>query len=245
MYIAYFDDSGSGGKKTVQVATGVIVRAVKSRQLELEAAACVGDLFSDKDAESFPEFKGTEFFNGKGPFAGIERDRRLTAMLNLVDRLVSQVEAVVYAWVERDKLQASAYKIEPPASVVFAECLPGVEEWMKEHSSGDLCLIVADDTQDRELKDAMKRIFRSERKQLLTVPRDWTFGRLSRVHEEMYFGDSRASIGIQAADVLGYVIYRHLQGPPDADIEQMFGLIEPKIVHACHNEPPPQKWPKW
>jgi Protein of unknown function (DUF3800) len=54
------------------------------------------------------------------------------------------------------------------------------------------------------------------------------------VHDDMYFGDSKYSIGIQVADLCSYFIARHLAG--DSEIEHFYKLIEPQIVSAVPGE---------
>jgi hypothetical protein len=58
---------------------------------------------------------------------------------------------------------------------------------------------------------------------------------LGKLHDDMYFGDSSLSVGLQLADVVSFVVLRHLQGKEDTEflfkqIERniVFGKIEPE-----------------
>jgi hypothetical protein len=51
------------------------------------------------------------------------------------------------------------------------------------------------------------------------------------VHDDMYFGDSKFSIGIQIADLCSYFIAGHLEG--DSEKEHFYKLIDPQIISAA------------
>jgi Protein of unknown function (DUF3800) len=57
-------------------------------------------------------------------------------------------------------------------------------------------------------------------------------------HDDMYFGDSKYSIGIQLADLCAFFIAKHLEKKPEA--EGFYGLISSQIVfskaHPTENE---------
>jgi hypothetical protein len=51
---------------------------------------------------------------------------------------------------------------------------------------------------------------------------------IRKISDDMYFGDSQYSIGIQLADLCSYFIARHLDG--DAEIKGFYEMIDPHIV---------------
>jgi len=52
------------------------------------------------------------------------------------------------------------------------------------------------------------------------------------LHDDMYFGDSRFSVGIQLADLCGYVIAKHLANDPDPDLQRFYAFIEPQVIYS-------------
>lgn len=55
-------------------------------------------------------------------------------------------------------------------------------------------------------------------------------GELFHFHDDMYFSDSRYSIGVQLADLCAYFIARHLNG--DSETEGFYKMIQPHIVFS-------------
>jgi hypothetical protein len=53
---------------------------------------------------------------------------------------------------------------------------------------------------------------------------------LLHFHDDMYFGDSRYSIGIQLADLCAYFLARHLEG--DLEIQGFYEMVSPHIVFS-------------
>ena len=104
---------------------------------------------------------------------------------------------------------------------------------MRSLAPADIALFIADDS-NSQTKNLLRQSFRKLRHQCR--PPEFTFGALTSVHDDMYFGDSRDSIGIQLADLCGYFIAKHLEGDnPLADgyyqiIKEhvVCGGIEPK-----------------
>jgi hypothetical protein len=90
-----------------------------------------------------------------------------------------------------------------------------------------MALFIADggDSKDR---NAVQRSFRDLRTRMR--PPQHTSGSLIYLHDDMYFGDSKYSIGIQLADLCGYFIARHLQG--DAETEGFYNLFSERIVYS-------------
>ena len=64
-------------------------------------------------------------------------------------------------------------------------------------------------------------------------------GLLAHIHDDMYFGDSAFSVGIQLADMCALLISRHLAGYGDSEelyqrIEKLVfkGIVEPNDIDA-------------
>ena len=89
----------------------------------------------------------------------------------------------------------------------------------------ELILVVVDEC-DKKIKDTLHRSFRSLRPQR----RANDDSPYTVFHDDMYFGDSRYSIGIQLADLCSYFIGRHLAG--DEEIAPFYEMIQPHIVFS-------------
>jgi hypothetical protein len=107
-----------------------------------------------------------------------------------------------------------------PLDFAFRLCALGVEDWARSqhaHVSGTIqvdykdeyLLILDDNPTDRELKTQLRTSYR-----LLRAAHPYTAekeNRLWHAHDEMFFSDSRDSIGIQMADLCNYFMLRYLQ----------------------------------
>ena len=102
----------------------------------------------------------------------------------------------------------------------------------KDQLFGDsLTLFIADDG-NAKTKASMQKSFRNMRTRRFKNKED--SGQIRQyVHDDMYFGDSKFSVGIQLADLCSYFIARHLDDSDDDVIaEGFYKLIEPQIVYS-------------
>jgi uncharacterized protein DUF3800 len=72
----------------------------------------------------------------------------------------------------------------------------------------DLCLFIMDDTEDKALKNQLRSSYRCLRAARPYIPPHDS--RLWHAHDDLYFGDSRNSVGIQIVDLCNYFMWRHL-----------------------------------
>jgi Protein of unknown function (DUF3800) len=95
----------------------------------------------------------------------------------------------------------------------------------------ELVMLIADDC-DKKIKETLYKSFRAHRRRIRMPKIDGSVigSELFHFHDDMYFSDSRYSIGIQLADLCAYFIARHLER--DSAIEGFYKLIEPNIVSA-------------
>jgi len=88
----------------------------------------------------------------------------------------------------------------------------------------ELILVIVDDC-DKKIRETLHKTYRSLRPQRRAKDQS----PFTVFHDDMYFGDSRYSIGIQLADLCSYFIARHLEG--DDETESFYEMIEPHIVN--------------
>ncbi len=247
MFIAYLDDSDTKQKSVKwQVMSAVIIKDSQFRELEINMAVAVETLLPEEKRDQFEEFHACELYGGHGIFDGIEQARRFAVVEGLLHSLQRQQLPVVYGAVNLQELGKLLYASADPMDVAFRICAEGIDtwisEWLGKHFrqlqqkkppvdadellSNDMAILIADDC-DGKTKATIQRSFRNMRKRFR--PPDHS-SRLKYVHDDMYFGDSKFSVGIQLADLCSYFIARHLQG--DDEIDFFYKLIEPHIVFS-------------
>jgi hypothetical protein len=144
---------------------------------------------------------------------------------------------IVYGAVDLDKLHSTLYSTANPTDIAFRLCAKAVEEWFQEKSPDGFGLLVSDNTANQHTKKALLNAFRQYRQFVRGSPP--MRGLLAHIHDDMYFGDSAFSVGIQFADMCTLLISRHLAGYNESEklfqrIEKLIfrGIVEPKDVNA-------------
>lgn len=172
---------------------------------------------------------------------------------------------VVYGAVNLEALKNKLYATADPMDMCFRICTKGIQNWVMGGIMADsgllhmkpeelemnlalaetsckvlaaglmerLVLLIVDDC-DKRIKESLQRSFRSMRpaRRYPPIPFPST---LFHFHDDMYFGDSRFSIGIQLADLCSYLVGRHLEG--DKESEEFYKTVEP---HICYSEIQPE-----
>jgi hypothetical protein len=251
VHLAYIDDSDSKQKACEwQVMSAVLIEDKSFKLAEMGISGIAEDLVPEEKREKFEEFHASELYGGYNVFEGIDQSKRFEA----IERLLGLFEifdlSVIYGAVNLEGLRATAYGSADPIDIGFRTCLKGIDWWVdkrigdsalsvaKERPQEDgidhllrpilqgfieeLVLVVVDDC-DAKVKASLQRSFRQsrgDRKSNAEAP-------VTHFHDDVYFGDSRYSIGIQLADLCSYFICRHLQG--DRDIEGFYNRIESHI----------------
>jgi hypothetical protein len=227
VYIAYLDDSGSTGnhvddpESPFQVVTAVIIRDASFRAVEKMRTLTTDDLEAlvPKDEWRSFEFKATQVYGWQKPFDALGRDKcRQIFSLALSVVQVCQLP-VVYGAVDKAKHRAGPYANHRPIDVAFRFCAAGVEKWLRQNGNDDIALLISDDTSDVKEKESIKTAFRQLRKKLRFRGGldGMDPGPLQHMVDDIYFGDSKDSLGIQIADMCGFIIRRHLSGKTDSE----------------------------
>ncbi|HEV2383477.1 MAG TPA: DUF3800 domain-containing protein [Terriglobia bacterium] len=240
VYIAYIDDTGSSGRNLrdqqspFQVVTAVIVPDAVFSSVEFFHASIIEQVVPEDKREKF-EFHAKELFWAQGPFKPVKLEAS-RALFGVMLGLVAANELpIVYGAVDKEKLRNSPTADARPINAAFRCCTLGVEQWMCKHAPKDLGLLIADDTKNEEDKESIKNAFRDWRPRLKLVESGEVMRMafegeefsevkllksdsvLQHLADDMYFGDSRDSVGIQLADMCGFVINRHLSGKEDSE----------------------------
>lgn len=248
MYLAYLDDSGSDTKSAVALVGAVIIEDSLFAHLEDLLGLVIEGLIPEPRQASFQEFHSTELFWGHGAFVGIDEDVRYDAIRKLLGIISTFRVPFIYSAVDRKLLAQSPMGSSHPIDVAFRMCALGIHDWLKQperrkttigpipqgHSLEPLCLFIADETADGALKKTLRTSFKSLRgKRRIQTPGDRS--RLPLVHDDMYFGSSADSIGIQLADLCSFFVMRHLR---DGESDEFYDSF-------CHQAKCAQPSPEW
>jgi Protein of unknown function (DUF3800) len=241
MHLAYLDDSGTDGQSGITLCGAVIVDPQYFMGLENLHGAAV-QLLPKEAVDNFQEFKASELFSGQGPFKPVEKEKRFEAIRVLLTALKVEELPYIYFAVDDGELSKNPMGSAKPFDMAFRMCLLGIEEWARSmhpqrHGSitldfKDFFLCVMDDTTDNGLKHQLRASYR-----LLRSKRPYggpAYHRLWHAHDDLYFGDSKESVGLQMVDLCNYFVWRHLCGRED---EVGFYQMIAKQIICAKSEP--------
>ena len=233
--------------------SGVIIEDKAFKLAETGVAIVPEILMPAERLSEFEEFHACELYGGYGVFHGIDEEVRHNAIRRLLVILEFAELYVVYGGVELDRLQTELYGSADPMDVSFRICLAGIDAWCDQNINDvlqaklgnnienyeldratphvvngifeQLVILILDECPDKKIRETLQKSYRS-----LRPPRNMKLSKFSNFHDDMYFGDSRYSIGIQLADLCSYFIARHLAG--DDETESFYEMIKPHIVQS-------------
>lgn len=243
MRLAYLDDSDTKAKsRKWQVISAVVIKSELFNVIEKRMTMISEQLMGTDLAAAFREFHAAELYGGYGVFEGIEEARRLDAIRSLLSILNDGAVTIVYGAVDLEELQKQIYGSADPIDVCFRKCLDEIRSWAKlPDNSGlnaqfrsedgtevrgkidipqwnDPIMLIVDDFGSK-INATLQNSFRS----LRPFQADY-------FHDNIYFGDSRYSIGIQLADLSSYLIARFLEG--STEIAVFYEIIAPRIYRS-------------
>jgi len=221
VHLVYADDSTH--EPDYQMMGAIIMPDTDFRAIEEYLAYLVEFLVPEGEQSSF-EFHASALFHAKPPFDKVDREK----VLHILDLCASigDIVAMVYGAVNTRKLRSSIFATANPIDISFRICLEGIEKWFTEKAPNQIGILICDET--KQHRDALRKAFRAYRRQLKSEKH--TRGMLEHLHDDMYFGDSSQSIGIQLADIWSFIVMRHLQQMEDT--EYLYRKIEPHIFFS-------------
>src|SRR5689334_11545268 len=211
VHLAYLDDSGSDKPSPIVVVGAVVVEDSHFWKLDLDSAVLVEDIVSEEKRETFEEFHAAHLFGGYESFKDLDQAVRHDAIGWLLNSLKEHSIPFIYAAVDKRALEKSAFASSLSLDVAFRICACGVADWntkiIERDGQSSIAsrpyLLIADDTDDKAAKHALRTSFRSLRPK--SHSKDYRGSRFWMCHDEMYFGDSKSSVGIQLADLCAHV----------------------------------------
>lgn len=253
MHLAYIDDSGSDAQNSIVIVGAVIVHDRDFWRIDSNVGAIAEAMLPPDRLGEFEEFKAAELFGGYGFFHGVPEADRHNLIWALLSTVAKRKIPFIYAAVDKKALAGSVFSSSNPVDVAFQVCACGVGDWMNDRyrravkalpDQGQFStevgkelienpfMLIADDTDDKKLKETLRKSFRSLRprshdmKYPLIAP-------LEMCHDDMFFGDSKSSIGLQLVDVCAHIMLRRLR---DGIQDRFFDKVAP---HARSARPEP------
>jgi len=228
--IVYLDDSKQDKirDKKFQVIGAVIIPDDIFYDIEQDLGYYVYETVSEELLETF-EFHASDLWQGNPPFDIISAPERRRLFSEFVKILDEQKISIVYGAVDLCRLYGTIYASSNVIDMAFRLCAHALEDWFMQKSPDTFGLLICDDDRtNSKTKNAITNAFRQYRHFVRGSPPER--GLLAHIHDDMYFGDSKFSVGIQMADVCTFLISRHLAGYDDT--EEMYKRIEPLIFRG-------------
>jgi hypothetical protein len=220
VHLAYLDETGTDGHSPIVMFGAVVITPGTFGWVERLHSVAIEQVFPvDEIEDKFQEFHASELYLGTGAFEGIEQERRFDAIRVLLMAMDDQKLPYIYAAVDRKQLARSPAGSARPLDFAFRICALGIEDWARNQHpqrsdsiqvdyKDQYLFILDDNTTDRELKKQLRTSYRLLRAAHPYASRNEN--RLWHAHDEMYFGDSRESVGIQMADLCNYFMLQRL-----------------------------------
>ena len=253
VYLAYIDDPDFSANKNqskasktqeheqFQVLGSVLVHDRIFALLEVHFGIyATSRCFSPEGLPIDFEFHAHELFHGTGFFRDWEQAKRFAIFQQCMTAIANLQLPVRYGAVDKAKLAKQIYKSANPLDMSFRMCIEQIQKCLK--IIGEAGLLIADNFDDGKKRN-LKQTFREYRKKFSSeaaevmerVQKSGAPGSqipqnvpISNLLDDMYFGDSRDSVGIQAADMCSFLIRRHLAKKQDS--EWLYKLIEPNVA---------------
>jgi Protein of unknown function (DUF3800) len=252
VHLIYLDD---GGKGAIKVFGGVVVDHSWFTLVEVQSALIVYQLLGNERRDQFKEFHASDLYNGEGVFEGIAEEKRHAAFQQLLDVRNMLRIAYVYSAIDTGALNRSPMRSASWMDIAFTMCACAIDEYIRkahmtvwtQHSElpeekrvglkfpdTPFSLIIVDEPEQQRDKGRIRDSFRAMRKPLAHAiqqtseggPFTWS-NRLVAPADEVLFGNSADSIGLQVADACNWVMWRHLSGDEAGNLydELMNGVV--------------------
>jgi uncharacterized protein DUF3800 len=231
VHLVYLDDSRRD--RDIQIVCAVIIRD--------DAFDFIEQHFGYTISEAVPpairagprfEFHASDMFHGNDIWRGFSRDKAIEVMATALDAMdCLNGPCVTYGSVNLGDLEKGLFGSANPVDVAFRCCCLAIEEWFRKYAPGELAVFISDDTKNHAVKNAMRDAFRAFRPKVRSSP--LVRGILDHALDDIYFGHSHDSVGIQLADICAFIIRRHLAGNY-ADTADLYDQLKPRLYPGRH-----------
>jgi len=212
VYAVFSDDSER--ERNIQVVGCVVIPANCFRDVERDFGNIIQEeLSKHPEIANHPkfEFHASEIWNQSGVWAGLPKEsaervfRSAVSSLNYIDR-----PCVTYGAIDISHYPDGQEGQRKRIRDAFELCCLGISQWFREFDPGAYGTLVFDEPEDKILKNDILETFRSLRPMIMSSPP--SYGPLDCITDDMYFGDSKRSRGLQLADICSFIISKKLSG---------------------------------
>jgi hypothetical protein len=243
MYIGYIDDSGSTGSNCqdrdsrFQVIGGPIIYERLYVAGEFSVASWKHELGMEGDEWASFEFHACDMFHCNGAFEKLGREHCRDLLAGALKWLRHVEAPIIYGAVDKSELSKRVYRSANPVDIAFSLYLASLDKWLE--AKGEevvdsfpdnptdqdteripVGVLIADDSGKRkDIRHTIEESYRRHRRENVS--------RWLTLWDDVYFGNSSHSLGIQLADICAYFIARHLAGKADA--EGFYNIIKDQI----------------
>ena len=213
MHLAYLDDSSSDKSSDIVMVGALLIPDDQFLKVDMVAGIAVEQLLrTDQQIAAFEEFHAFDLFGGHEAFKGIDEADRYQAIRVLLNAVQNFGFKFIYSAIDKKAHAYSAYGGGDPLDLTFRMCARGVEEQL--NGDKDFWLLIMDETKDNKLRHQLRTSFRLMRTKMLPP---YEGHRLWHCHDDMYFADSKDSVGIQMSDLCNYFVSRRLRNLSDSE----------------------------
>jgi hypothetical protein len=230
VYLAYFDESESYDKNIVVVA-GVLATDPAIKKMENIFFGLREFLVPEGQKDKFTEFHTSDLFSRRGIFEnidGLDQAASFRALEKEGQWIGRSPLGIFYAAIDCQAHSTTIYGNASPLSTAFRSCLEMIEARLSEHKSEELTIAVFDDPGKKDVRLDLLLAFRDMRPKLESF--SGNRGPLVHFHDDLYFGDSAFSVGLQVADFCAFFIRRHEE--KKANTEHIYDSIRERILHS-------------
>lgn len=241
MYVGYIDDSGSTGENLndpysrFQVIGGPIIRDANYVNIEARLSARMGALVPEEQWDCF-EFHAADLFHGNLEFE-MDQTKRWQLIEDALNCLRELRVPIVYGAIDKAELNRKLYRTADPAQMAFDLYLGSLKKWFDQIPVQPESGIIICDESRKDIRHAIQTSFRRNRRKPKlenSVPGFGPVGTVSGLgnylFDEIYFGESKSSCGIQLADICVFFISRHLAQRPES--EGFYNIIHGQIFDS-------------
>jgi hypothetical protein len=127
VHLAYLDETGTDGYSPIVMYGALIVPVGKFGHLSALYSTAIQQILPVDKFDEFKEFHACELYNGTGGFAGIDENKRFTAIEVLIEAVRVDDLPFVYAAIDRKKFADSPFGTASPLITAFHLCLLGLK----------------------------------------------------------------------------------------------------------------------
>jgi len=223
MLLAYVDESYNDSRFFL---SALVVDDIQGQTLITALDKIVADAVPD-GVPPQAELHGSEMFHGNNHWRHLPPWLRVHVYREATDAIAAVDAACFFSGVDLASLARTEYAEVPPHEIALRFLLESLQTYAE--NRGELVLTIADEIHTAERHRTKLRDYRVDE------PSDVRWSRLDRIFDTLYFGPSKHSRLLQAADLLTYIYLRRttvIESSPKATLanERIWKPLTPKII---------------